>query len=148
MGTLNFSIKLGAEQDDLFSLLTNYKKLPTFLPDQLKNVDIIEESDQVAVTEETLVFSSLIKKTIIQKTQHKIIAQNKLQSTILSGPAEGTEINVSLEKDNNGTLITVIIELKLDFKTKIFSPMIKKWYKSILTGIFYKMNTEIINSDN
>ena len=89
-----------------------------------------------------------VKKTIIQKTEHKILGENNLESKILSGPAKNSKINVLLEKDGDGTLITVTIQLELDFKTKIFSPIIKKWYKSMLTGIFYKMNTEIINSEN
>lgn len=148
MTILNFSIKLGAEPNHLFSLITNYKNLPTFLPDQLKNVDILEDKDNIVISEETLVFSSLIKKTIIQKTEHKILGENNLQSKILSGPAKNSEINVLLEKDGDGTLITVTIELRLDLKTKVFSPIIKKWYKSMLTGIFYKMNTKIINSNN
>ena len=148
MTNLDFSIKLGANPNNLFSLITNYKNLPRFLPDQLKNVDILEEDDNRVISEETLVFSSLIKKTIIQKTEHKILGENNLESKILSGPAKNSKINVLLEKDGDGTLITVTIQLELDFKTKIFSPIIKKWYKSMLTGIFYKMNTEIINSEN
>ena len=148
MTTLDFSIKLGANPNNLFSLITNYKNLPRFLPDQLKNVDILEEDGNRVISEETLVFNSLIKKTIIQKTEHKILGENNLESKILSGPAKNSKINVLLEKDGDGTLITVTIQLELDFKTKIFSPIIKKWYKSMLTGIFYKMNTEIINSEN
>ena len=80
MTTLDFSIKLGANPNNLFSLITNYKNLPRFLPDQLKNVDILEEDGNRVISEETLVFSSLIKKTIIQKTEHKILGENNLES--------------------------------------------------------------------
>ena len=76
-----------------------------------------------------------MKKTLGSKVDFKI---DKFQTIFES----------ILEKDGDGTLITVTIQLELDFKTKIFSPIIKKWYKSMLTGIFYKMNTEIINSEN
>lgn len=145
MTILDFSIKLGADPDDLFRLLTDFRNLPTFLPDQLKNVEILEEGNSKIVTKETLVFSSFIKKTIIQKTEHRILADNNLQSRILSGPAKDSVINILMEKDDGDALITIVIQLKLDLKARIFLPIIKKMYKSILTGIFYKMNTDIMN---
>ena len=105
MTTLDFSIKLGANPNNLFSLITNYKNLPRFLPDQLKNVDILEEDGNRVISEETLVFSSLIKKTIIQKTEHKILGENNLESKILSGPAKNSKINVLLEKDGDSRFV-------------------------------------------
>ena len=148
MSILNFTIKLGSKQDELFKLITDYENLPTFLPDQLRSVKILEKEDNHTITEETLVFTSIIKKTITQKTKHSIISDNSLESNVLSGPAKNSRILIKLEENDGMTKIDVNIELNLDFKTKIFSPLIKKWYKSVLTGIFYKMNTEIINSDD
>ena len=147
MAILEFTIKLAAKPADLFKLIIDYENLPSLLPDQLKNVAILEKEDDYTITEETLLFSSLIKKTIIQKTKHQIISENNLKSEILSGPAKGSKISVELRKNGEETLIIVLIDLKLGLKTKIFSPIIKKWYKSMLTGIFYKMNTLILNSE-
>ena len=148
MSILNFTIKLGSKSDELFKLITDYENLPTFLPDQLKSVEILEKEDNHTITEETLVFTSIIKKTITQKTKHSIISNNSLESNVLSGPAKNSKILIKLEENDEMPKIDVDIDLNLDLKTKIFSPLIKKWYKSVLTGIFYKMNTEIINSDD
>ena len=107
MTILEFSIKLGAKPDDLFKLITDYEKLPTLLPDQLKSINILEKTENQTITEETLVFSSLIKKTIIQKTKHQIVSENKLESEILSGPAKNSKISIELTDINQKTLITV-----------------------------------------
>lgn len=87
-----------------------------------------------------MLFSSLIKKEIKQKSLHKQIADNKLYTEVLSGPAKGTIINVLYEKNNSGTRISIDIDLKISLKYRILLPLIKKLYKLILTGIFYKMN--------
>ena len=98
MSILNFTIKLGSKQDELFKLITDYENLPTFLPDQLKSVKILEKEDNHTITEETLVFTSIIKKTITQKTKHSIISDNSLESNVLSGPAKNSRILIKLEE--------------------------------------------------
>ena len=45
-----------------------------------------------------------------------------------------------------GTIITISGDLRIGFKFKILSPIIKKYYKSILTSLFFKMNNMLTNS--
>ena len=142
MSKLEFSINLPAAQDKLMKLALDFEKLPNFLPDQLKEVKIISQNDAETTTEETLVFSTIVKNEIVQKTVH-YHSNNKITSKIISGPAKGSIIEITYEKIGSGTKVTVSVFLKLSIKAKFLQSLIKKWYKSVLTGILYKMNTTV-----
>ena len=140
MSRLQFSLNLTAPTEQLIKLATDYEKLPRFLSDQLKQVRIIKKENNETTTEETIVFSSIVKNQIIQTSVHKQIADNIVLSEIISGPAKGTTLKTVFEKIDSGTKVNVEINLKLSLKAKFLSPLIKKLYKTILLGILYKMN--------
>ena len=143
MTILEFSLDLPAQPNQLMKLTEDYENLPKYLPDQLKSVRIIEKNETETKTEETIVFSTLIKKEIIQQALHKKISDNKLNTEIISGPAKGTMIYTIFEKNNSGSKIIIETDLKLILKAKILLPLIKKFYKTALTAVFYKMNNMI-----
>jgi hypothetical protein len=68
-------------------------------------------------------------------------------SEIISGPAKGTTMLAKFKKVSEGTEIQVNVELNLSLKAKILSPIIKKFYKRVLMGIFYKMNNMALQSE-
>lgn len=140
MSKLQFSINLSAPAEQLVKLATDYEKLPQFIPDQLKSVRIIKKETDKTITEEVLVFSSIIKNQIKQSTVHKQISDDVIISEILSGPAKGTIIKTVFTKIDSGTRVDVEIDLKLSLKARFLSPIIKKLYKTVLLGILYKMN--------
>tara|TARA_B100000678_G_C18167791_1_gene485839 strand:+ start:148 stop:585 length:438 start_codon:yes stop_codon:yes gene_type:complete len=140
MTILEFSLDLPAQPNQLMKLTEDYENLPKYLPDQLKSVRIIEKNETETKTEETIVFSTLIKKEIIQQALHKKISDNKLNTEIISGPAKGTMIYTIFETNNSGSKIIIETDLKLILKAKILLPLIKKFYKTALTAVFYKMN--------
>ena len=143
MTILEFSLDLPAQPNQLMKLTEDYENLPKYLPDQLKSVRIIEKNETETKTEETIVFSTLIKKEIIQQALHKKISDNKLNTEIISGPAKGTMIYTIFETNNSGSKIIIETDLKLILKAKILLPLIKKFYKTVLTAVFYKMNNMI-----
>ena len=143
MANLEFSLDLPAQPSQLMKLSEDYENLPKYLPDQLKSVRIIEKNETETKTEETIVFSTLIKKEIIQQALHKKISDNKLNTEIISGPAKGTMIYTIFETNNSGSKIIIETDLKLILKAKILLPLIKKFYKTALTAVFYKMNNMI-----
>ena len=143
MTNLEFSLDLPAQPNQLMKLTEDYENLPKYLPDQLKSVRIIEKNETETKTEETVVFSTLIKKEIIQQALHKKISDNKLNTEIISGPAKGTMIYTIFETNNSGSKIIIETDLKLILKAKILLPLIKKFYKTALTAVFYKMNNMI-----
>ena len=145
MGKFKFSIHLNAQPNQLIKLATDYENLPNYIPIQLKSVKVVEENNNETITEEVLIISTF-KKKIQQRTLHKKNSDNKLYSQIISGPAKGTVINALYEKINSGTKVTVDIDLKLSLGAKLLQPLIKKWYKRVLTYILYKMNTKALAS--
>ena len=147
MTILEFSLDLPAQPNQLMKLTEDYENLPKYLPDQLKSVRIIEKNETETKTEETVVFSTLIKKKIIQQALHKKISGNKLNTEIISGPAKGTTIQTTFLKTDAGTNVSFNIDLKLNLKTKILKPLIKKYYKIILTAMLYKMNDKILEEN-
>lgn len=146
MGILEFSLNLPAPTEELVKISENFEKLPSFLPDQLKSVKIIEKNEDGTITEEIIVLRTILKKEITQKALHKKINNNSLRTEILSGPAKKSIINVIFEQIENGTKISINIDLKLELKARILEPLIKKWYKVVLTAVLYKMNTQIMQS--
>ena len=144
---LTFSMNVPAPIDKLIGLLEDFENLPMFLPDQLKSVRILEQNDNETKTEETIVFSTIVKKEIVQEAVHKKKNDNELITDIISGPAKGTTIQTIFLKTDAGTNVSFNIDLKLNLKTKILRPLIKKYYKMVLTSILYKMNNKILEEN-
>lgn len=132
-------------KDKLLKLLTDYVEFPKYLPHQIKSVEIIEKTNDYIITEETLHFSTVISKTFKQQTKHYAYSNNVLKSQILSGPAKNSTIEIILDEKNSISHIIVNIDIKLEFKYKFLSPLIKKSYKTFLMSILYKMQS-IANS--
>ena len=147
MGTLEFSMTLPGNIEKFIELSKDYQSFSEYLPQQLKKIIILEKNDNGILTEETLVFSSVIKKEINQQSLHYEKSKNILITEILTGPAKGSVIDTTFSTDKIGTKINVKISLNLSLKYKILQPMIVKWYKLILQGILLKMNAKIISSD-
>ena len=144
---LTFSMNIPASVDKLIRFSEDFENLPMFLPDQLKSVRILEQNDDETKTEETIVFSSIIKKEIVQEAVHKKKNNNELITDIVSGPAKGTIIQTVFLKTDTGTNVSFNIDLKLNLKTKILRPLIKKYYKMVLTSVLYKMNNKILEEN-
>ena len=148
MTNLEFAINIPAQPSLLLKLSEDYENLPKYLPDQLKNVKILEQKENQTITEERIVFSTILKKEIIQQASHTKIEENKLMTEIISGPAKGTKIITLFEKNDSGTKVSFQVELKLALKAKILQPLIIKYYKMVLSSVLYKMNNEILEMEN
>tara|TARA_Y100000996_G_C22424839_1_gene603035 strand:+ start:224 stop:658 length:435 start_codon:yes stop_codon:yes gene_type:complete len=143
MNALNFSFNAPIKQDVLFRTITDFENLSSYLPNQLKEIKILEKTTNSVMTEETILFKTIFKKTFKQKSLHKI-SSNEINTEIISGPSKGTIITIIFQNHENGTKVDINTNLKLEFKYKILTPLIKKYYSVVLTGIMYK----IINSIN
>jgi ribosome-associated toxin RatA of RatAB toxin-antitoxin module len=146
MTVLDFSLNLPASSSDLIKTATDYENFKKFLPSQIRNIEILEKNDGKIITQETLLFRSVIKKQFIQKTMHEPIQNNELVSQIIDGPAKNTRIKIIFNQLENGTAVIGEIDLKLSLKYKFFLPIIKKIYKNMIIGIMYKINTEALSN--
>ena len=147
MTKIDFSIVLTSDKIKLIELATDYVSFPKYLPDQIKSVKIIEKTSDYTITEETLHFSSVISKSIIQQTKHYKPHDDILKSEVISGPIKGSIIEVEYDELENGTKVTTNIQMKLGLKYKFLLPLIKKSYKTFIMGILYKMHSIAIRTD-
>ena len=144
MSNLDFSLILSSPINNLMELITDFENLPKYLPDQLQNVKIVEKNNDFTITEEEIVFSSIIKNKIVQQTRHLQISQNSINSEIISGPAKGSQITIKFSENQNETKVDVNVELKLSLKAKFLSPLIQKIYKTVVSGMLYRINADAI----
>ena len=135
-------MQMESNPDDIFAELINFRNMPNLLPRQLKKVEIMSEKENQIMTRETLVFKTIVKNEIVQESTHEI-GNNEIKTTLTSGPAKNSIINMKVKQKENGSNVEIIIDLKLSLKAKILLPIIKKVYANLLTGILYKIDTLI-----
>tara|TARA_B100001765_G_C19482854_1_gene329754 strand:- start:521 stop:973 length:453 start_codon:yes stop_codon:yes gene_type:complete len=140
MTNLQFSINSTIEPKKLMSFITDFEYYQKFFPNQIKEVKILERQNNEIITEETIIFSTLIKSPFVQKSRHKIISDKELFTEILEGPAKGSAVKIICNKNDQGSQIKFDADLKLSFKAKLLTPFIKKLYKRYLTAIIYKIS--------
>ena len=139
MTNLQFSINSTIEPKKLMSFITDFEYYQKFFPNQIKEVKILERQNNEIITEETIIFSTLIKSQFVQKSRHKIISDKELFTEILDGPAKGSAVKIICNKNDQGSQIKFDADLKLSFKAKLLTPFIKKLYKRYLTAIIFKI---------
>ena len=144
MTNLQFSINSTVEPKKLMSFITDFKYYQKFFPNQIKEVKILERQNNEIITEETIIFSTLIKSPFVQKSRHKIISDKELFTEILDGPAKGSTVKIICDKNDQGSQIKFDADLRLSLKAKLLAPFIKKLYKRYLTAIIFKI-TELVH---
>lgn len=139
-------MELSSDLNKLMKCITDFENYPNLLPEQLKSIEILENVDNQIFTREEIFFSTIIKKPFEQKSVHKIIMPDKLETEIISGPAKGTKLYLLLEKRDSETTVKIKIDLKLGLKAIVLQPLIKKWYKRVITALLLKINNIVNNS--
>ena len=148
MKNLQFSINSPIEPEKLMSFITDFESYQNFFPKQIKEVKILERQNNEIITEETIIFSTLIKRSFVQKSRHKIISDKELFTEILEGPAKGSIVKIICSENDQGSQIEFDAELKLSLKAKFLSPFIKKLYKQYLTAIIFKITERAHKQQN
>ncbi|NDF25654.1 MAG: hypothetical protein EB149_06690 [Thaumarchaeota archaeon] len=144
---MDFEIELAANKSKLFSIAADFQVYKKLLPDQILDVKIVQKDESHIVTEEILLFASVIKKEINQQSRHKIIEGDVIDSEIISGPLKGSTVHAQFIESPTGTKVSISFELKVSLMYKILTPLIKKYYKIILKALFYKMNNMALSSN-
>ena len=140
MTNLQFQTSSPIEPEKLMSYITNFECYQKFFPNQIKEVKILERQNNEIITEETIIFSTLIKSAFVQKSHHKLISDKELFTEIIDGPAKGSMIKIICTKNDQETQIKFDVNLKLSLKAKFLGPFIKKLYKRYLIAIVYKIS--------
>lgn len=132
----------------LFELAINFENFKKFSPAQIKDISIIEKSDDVITTEEILTFKTILKDIEIkQKTKHTINYPS-LISNVIEGPFKNTNLNIEfIEEELIKTKVSINADVKISLKYAMLSPIISRLYKGIITGLIYKMTNSILRND-
>jgi len=148
MTNLQFEINSPIEPEKLMGYLTDFESFQQFFPAQIKSIEILEQQNNETITEETIIFSTLIKHTFVQKSRHKLISDKELFTEIIAGPAKGSVIKAVCAKNDKGSQIKFDVDLKLSLKAKFLGPFIKKLYKRYIYAIIYKINNREYEQQN
>ena len=140
MVNLQFQTTSPIEPEKLMSYITDFENYQKFFPHQIKSVKILDRQNNETITEETIIFSTLIKSAFVQKSHHKLISDKELFTEIIAGPAKGSMIKIICAKNDQGSQIKFDVDLKLSLKAKFLGIFIKKLYKRYLIAIIYKIN--------
>ena len=142
MVMMNYSFEIDCNERNFFKILTDYEKLPKYLPRQLKKIEILDERDNHTTIEVMASLKTLIKKAFSQKIRIEKKSEDNISAEILDGLAKGTHITISILMEKEKTLCHVNSDIKLSLKTVILYPIIKREYNSLITGVFRKISMD------
>ena len=143
---MEFNITVECDYKEFLKILKDFENLPKYLPRQLQKIQILEKQDNMVIIEVILAFKSLIKNEISQKIKIETESDNKLILEVLDGHAKNTKVWIVTQSNDCKTQVNVNIDLKLSLKARILSPIIKREYKSLLTGVFLKIGLDAKNT--
>ncbi len=143
MSKLEFKTSSTLNSKILINHVMDFEYYSNYFPLQIKEVKILEKKDNEIITEEKIIFRTLVKNVIAQKSLHKKISENKLMTEILEGPAKGTVVNIFCNDVSSGSEITINVELKLSLKAIFLKPIIKQFYQKYLTALIFKITNRV-----
>ena len=112
----------------------------------MKEISIIEQSNNETITNEILTFNTIFKNVEIkQKTKHLINYPKTIISEVIEGPFKKTILEILFSDTETQTKILVKANVKIGLKYAILTPIIGRLYKGIVTGLIYKMNNSLMN---
>ena len=143
MSKLEFKTSSTLNSNILIKNIMDFEYYSKYFPLQIKEVKIIEEKDNEIITEEKIIFRTLVKNTIEQKSLHKKISENEIITEILEGPAKGTVVKILCNDVSSGSEIIINVELKLSLKATFLKPFIKNFYQKYLTALIFKITNRV-----
>lgn len=102
-----------APQNKVFSIITDFEKLPKRFPETYQSLRVIERSDNSATVEEDVTAAG---RKIHQITKHVFEPKRFLRSEVLDGDTKGTIVEITLNSDSGSSAKTTVIvnaDLKL-----------------------------------
>lgn len=107
---ITFVNKFDINKEKIFESITNISNYPYVLPKNVVSVNILEQSENEIIAEETFVELGIKVKV---KAKHTILPYEQHIIEILEGDASGTKIIQTFEEENNLTKITTDVDLNL-----------------------------------
>ena len=139
---VNCSLELDCDEKNFLKILTDYENISNYLPRKLKKIEIVDEHDNYATINATILLRTLIKKEFSQNIRIEKKSDNELFVEILDGLAKGTRITISTIMQKGKTICHVNSNIKLSLKVVILYPIIKKEHNAFLSGVLRKISVD------
>jgi coenzyme Q-binding protein COQ10 len=107
---------VNAERQHVFDIIANYENFQQILPQYYPSIQIRSVRDNVAIVEEHL---KLGGKELIMTTKHVTKYPESHDVFVLGGDIKGSHISEVYEKSDQGTKLSVTVDIKLNGITKI-----------------------------
>ncbi len=104
------SVFIRVNREDLFTFITDYRRLAEELPEYIKNIDIINRYDNVTITEEEISIEGISIKHVSKHTTYPYAVH---EIEILSGYMEGSKIIETYTEVENGTQVMIVGEFSI-----------------------------------
>ena len=134
MPKIDHVVEVLVPRNKLFEISTDFENYPKILPN-FKTVKILSKDNNVVITEDEI---SIMNHFSIQKAKHTLEKPHKHTVEILSGEAQGSNIEQIFEETQNGTKVIIKADFKLKGKLKLISFAIKNKFKLGLESAIYE----------
>jgi len=143
MVVMAYSTKLEFGVDRFLEILTDYEKLPKYLPRQLQRIEIVDKDDNYTIIKAVILLRSLIKREFILEIKIEKKSDEIILAEILDGIAKGTKITISIFTQEEKTMCKISTDTKLSLKIIVLLPIIKREYKGFVSDVLNKIFTEM-----
>ena len=143
MVVMAYSTKLEFGVDRFLEILTDYEKLPKYLPRQLQRIEIVDKDDNYTIIKAVILLRSLIKREFILEIKIEKKSDEIILAEIMDGIAKGTKITISIFTQEEKTMCKISTDAKLSLKIIVLLPIIKREYKGFVSDVLNKIFTEM-----
>ena len=147
MVVMDYSTELEFGVDRFLEILTDYEKLPEYLPRQLQRIEIVDKDDNYTIIKAVILLRSLIKREFILEIKIEKKSDEIILAEILDGIAKGTKITISIFTQEEKTMCKISTDTKLSLKIIVLLPIIKREYKGFVSGILNNIFTEMKSNE-
>ncbi len=143
MVVMDYSTELEFGVERFLEILTDYEKLPEYLPRQLQRIEIVDKDDNYTIIKAVILLRSLIKREFILEIKIEKKSDEIILAEILDGIAKGTKITISIFTQEEKTMCKISTDTKLSLKIIVLLPIIKREYKGFVSGVLNNIFTEM-----
>ena len=104
-----------ASQDKIYSLITDFEKLPSRFPNRYRSLKVIEKLENSVTVEEDVTVAG---REIHQITRHTFEPKRFLRSEVVDGDTKGTIVEIILDDstDSSSTTTNTKVSVNTDLK--------------------------------
>jgi ribosome-associated toxin RatA of RatAB toxin-antitoxin module len=136
---------VNASQDKIFSLITDFEKLPSRFPNRYRSLKIIERSENSVTVEEDVTVAG---REIHQITRHTFEPKRSLRSEVIDGDTKGTIVEITLDSEEDSGSANTTVSVDADFKLGKLGSVLGVFAKGKIKGGLEHMIEEFGNVVN